>query len=112
MIIERAKPDAFCVTELVWRHDDGAEAVVTEAYVGPEEYSSAGPFFGWSYDWALYRADRLTLVVRRWKTRSGHPDTDAEREYESLTTYVSDDRGRTWRELHQQSLGVCVASSR
>lgn len=111
MIVEKPKPNAFCETVLSWRHEDGTENPITDAYVGPEEYSSVGPFFGHNYGWALYRdGASLKLLVRRWKTRSAHPDTDDEREYHSLTIYVSADHGRTWREKHRESLGHCAAS--
>lgn len=110
MIIEKPKPDAFCETTIAWRHEDGTETPITDAYYGPEEYSSVGPFFGHGFGWALYRGERLKLLVRRWKSRSGYPDTDAEREYDSLTVYLSTDYGRTWREHLQESLGPCVAS--
>lgn len=98
MIIEKPKPDAFCETVLAWRHEDGAESPITEVYVGPEEYSSAGPLFGHSFDWVLDSGDPLKVLVRCWKTRSGYPDTESERDYHSRTTYVSTDHGRTWRE--------------
>jgi len=110
MIVEKPKPDAFCETVLAWRHEDGTETPITDVYVGPEEHSSVGPFFGHSFGWALYRGDQLKLLVRRWKTRIAHPDTDDERDYHSLTTYLSGDHGRTWREHHSESLGRCVAS--
>jgi len=111
MIVEKPKPDAFCETTIAWRHDDGAETRITDAYVGPEEYSSAGPSFCHNFGWALHRdAARLTLLVRCWKTRSGYPDTDAEREYDSRTIYVSTDHGRIWREDDVEPLGPSVAS--
>jgi hypothetical protein len=111
MIVEKPRPNVFCETTVAWRHEDGTESPITDAYVGPEEYSSAGPFFSHNFGWALHRdAARLTLLVRRWKSRSGYPDTDAEREYESPTVYVSVDHGRTWREDHADPLGPCVAS--
>ncbi len=112
MIVETPKPNAFCETVLSWRHEDGTETPITEVYVGPEEYSSVGPFFGHSFDWVLYNHSPLKLVVRRWKTRSGYPDTENEREYLSLTIYLSADFGRTWREQHSESLGAYVASSK
>lgn len=110
MITEKPKPGAYCETVIAWRHEDGTETPITDAYHGPEEYSSSGPFFEHGFGWALYRDERLKLLVRRWKTRSGQPDTDAGREYGSLTLYVSDDRGRTWREHLRESLGACAAS--
>jgi len=110
MIIEKPRPDAFCETVIAWRHEDGTETPITEAYTGPEEHSSVGPFFGHHFGWALYRGDRLKLLVRRWKTRSAHPDSEAEREYDSITVYVSGDRGRTWREQHREPLGRCEAA--
>ena len=66
MIVEKPKPNVFCETTIAWRHEDGTESPITDAYVGP------------NFGWALHRdAARLTLLVRRWKSRSGYPDTDA-----------------------------------
>jgi len=113
MIVEKPKPDAYCETTIAWRHEDGTETPITDAFVGLEEQSSVGPFFGHNFGWAHYYSyGSHKLLVRRWKTRSAHPDTDAEREYHSLTIYVSTDHGRTWREHHQESLGRCASSSR
>lgn len=113
MIVETPRPNAFCETTIAWRHEDGTESPITDAYWGPEEYSSSGPFFGHDFDWTLHRdGDRLELLVRRWKSRSGYPDTEGTREYSSPTLYVSDDHGRVWREHPRDPLGARVASRR
>lgn len=116
MITSRPRPDAFCETDLFWRwgeEDDSAqETWITTVYHGPEEYSSAGPFFEHRSSWELCQdGSRLTLLVRRWKIRQGYPDEESRREGSSLSIYQSEDQGRSWEGIFETRLGHFTARS-
>ena len=84
----------------------GHKCPVTEVYAGPEEYSSAGPYFGCDFDCELYEGSVKTVVVRTWKHRQGDPNNDPYRDYERLRVFTSTDGGRSWELRCDQGLGA------
>jgi hypothetical protein len=106
MLITYKKPDAFCELVLAFERHDGARSIITEVYVGPEEHSSRGPFFGWSYDAQLYNDHGTwTLLLRTWKTLSGEPNEDPYRDYDRLQVHFSGNNGASWALRCEAPLG-------
>ncbi len=91
-----SKPDEFCTKALSWRHYDGQLTPIVDVYVGPDEHSSAGPFFDCGLRWELVEGRLLTLLVWEHQRRSGYPNEPED--YRRLRIYSSDDSGRTWKE--------------
>lgn len=105
LVIAR-KPDEFCVDAIGWRHYDGTLTPIFEAYTGPEEHSSVGPFFGCDYRYEVYRAgSELKLLLWTYKVRSGLANTDENREYDWLRIFRGSNFGREWSMVHEVSLG-------
>lgn len=98
------KPDAFCMTLICWQPPGQDPLPITEVYVGPEEYSSRGPFFGWSYRCELYQSgSEYTLLVFTYKLPSG-ATAESERIYDSVKLFRGANNGQSWTLLAERSI--------